>query len=216
MPGDGQVTTASLEKVAALLREGATVVGSRPGDSPSLADVPRQNRRADLLRELWGDDPQPSGSRAVGQGRLVWGRPFADILAADRLPPDFAYDDEAGLVLHAVHRQVADNDVYFVANASQRSGWIDCRFRVSGKTPELWHADTGHREPAALFAQDGPVTRVPLFFEPAGSVFVVFRPGPAGVHATEFRFSANSGAAQTAPLRIVRASVWSAERCGSD
>ena len=137
LPGDGQVTTASLEKVAALLRDGATVVGSRPGDSPSLADAPRQNRRADLLRELWGDDPQPSGSRAVGQGRLLWGRPFADILAADKLPPDFAYDDEAGLVLHAVHRQVADSDVYFVANASQRSGWIDCRFRVSGKTPSF-------------------------------------------------------------------------------
>ncbi len=205
LPHDGQVTTASLEKVAALLREGATIVGSRPGDSPSLADVPRQNGRADLLRELWGDAPQPSGSRAVGQGRLLWGRPFAEILAADQLPPDFAYDDEAGLVLHAVHRQVADNDVYFVANASQRSGWIDCRFRVSNKPPELWQTDAGHREPAVLFSQDGPVTRVPIFFEPAGSVFVVFRPGPTSVHATDLRFSASVGAAQAAPLRIVRA-----------
>ena len=79
---------------------------------------------------------------------------------------------------HTDHRQVADDDVYFVANASPRSGWIDCRFRVSGKTPELWHPDTGHHELAALFAQDGPVTRVPLFFEPAGSVFVVFRKSP--------------------------------------
>jgi hypothetical protein len=108
-------------------------------------------------------------------------------------------------VLHAVHRQVADNDVYFVANASQRSGWIDCRFRVSNRTPELWHADAGRREPAALFSQDGPVTRVPLFLEPAGSVFVVFRPGPASDHATDLRFSSASAAVQAAPLRIVRA-----------
>ena len=49
------------------------------------------------------------------------------------------------------------------------------------------------------------MTRIPLFFEPAGSVFVVFRPGPAGVHATDLRFSATGGAAQAAPLRIVRA-----------
>lgn len=148
----GRMTLKSLEKVAELLRSGATLAGSRPGDSPSLADAPRQNRCADLLRELWGDSPQPSGTRAVGQGRLLWGRPFAEILAADHLPPDFAYDDGAGLVLHAVHRHVGDDDAYFVANASPRSGWVDCRFRVSRKTPELWHPDTGHRELAALFA----------------------------------------------------------------
>ena len=205
LPSDGRMTTRSLDRVARLLRAGATVVGSRPTDSPSLGDAPFENQRDDLLRKLWGDSPPPSGRRAVGKGRLIWGQTFTEILAADRLPPDFAYDDEAGLVLHAVHRQVADNDVYFVANASQRSGWIDCRFRVSNKTPDLWQADTGHRAPAVLFSQDGPVTRVPLFFEPAGSVFVVFRPGPTSVHATDLRFSASVGAAQAAPLRIVRA-----------
>jgi len=45
---------------------------------------------------------------------------------------------------------------------------------VTGKEAELWHADTGTREPASFRIANGRTT-VPLHLEPWGAVFVVFR-----------------------------------------
>jgi hypothetical protein len=46
---------------------------------------------------------------------------------------------------------------------------------VTGRRPEFWQPETGKAEPAAVYEQAGGVTRVPIRFEPGGSVFVVFR-----------------------------------------
>ena len=52
----------------------------------------------------------------------------------------------------------------------------DCTFRVKGKRPEFWHPDTGRIEPVAAYEEVDGRTRIPIWFEPSGSVFVVFRP----------------------------------------
>jgi hypothetical protein len=53
------------------------------------------------------------------------------------------------------------------------------RFRVSGKTPELWWPDSGYMQPAALFRSHDGLTQLSFALEPSGSVFVVFRHAPA-------------------------------------
>jgi hypothetical protein len=64
--------------------------------------------------------------------------------------------------------------LYFVDNRNERDEATEATFRVSGKTPELWHADTGKIEPASYRIENGR-TIVPLNLEPWGTVFVVFR-----------------------------------------
>ncbi len=51
---------------------------------------------------------------------------------------------------------------------------MDASFRVTGKAPELWYAETGKAQPASYNIAGGRTT-VPLHFEPWGTVFVVFR-----------------------------------------
>ena len=51
---------------------------------------------------------------------------------------------------------------------------MEATFRVTGKAPELWHAETGQTEPVS-FRIAGGRTTVPLKLEPWGTVFVVFR-----------------------------------------
>jgi hypothetical protein len=51
---------------------------------------------------------------------------------------------------------------------------VDASFRVTGKTPELWHAETGKAEPVSYDIADGR-TKIPMHLEPWGTVFVVFR-----------------------------------------
>ena len=59
-------------------------------------------------------------------------------------------------------------------NRNDRDETVDASFRVTGKAPELWHAETGKSEPASYKIADGRTT-VPLHLEPWGAVFVVFR-----------------------------------------
>jgi hypothetical protein len=96
--------------------------------------------------------------------------------------PDFDYTKpESNTRLEFVHRRLDDGDVYFVENRSDRSEKVDATFRVSGRAPELWYAETGRTEPASYTIQSDHTT-VPLQLEPWGTVFVVFR-SPASENA---------------------------------
>jgi hypothetical protein len=92
-----------------------------------------------------------------------------------QVAPDFDYtktDSEANLQF--VHRKLSDGDVYFVDNRGDNGQTVEASFRVTGKTPELWHAETGKSEPVSYNIAQGRTT-VPLKLEPWGTVFVVFR-----------------------------------------
>ena len=73
-----------------------------------------------------------------------------------------------------MHRKLADGDVYWVSHRNARAEEVEATFRVQGKAPELWHADTGRVEPASYRTADGRTT-VSLALEPNDAVFVVFR-----------------------------------------
>ena len=60
---------------------------------------------------------------------------------------------------------------------------LEATFRVQGKAPELWHADTGSTEPASYRIANGRTT-VPLRLEPNDAVFVVFRRASAAPSRT--------------------------------
>jgi hypothetical protein len=103
------------------------------------------------------------------------GKDLADVFSALGVPPDFDYTKpEADTRLLFVHRRLADGDLYFVDNRRDRDETVDATFRVTGKEPELWRAETGTSEPATYRIADGRTT-VPLHLEPWGTVFVVFR-----------------------------------------
>ena len=63
-----------------------------------------------------------------------------------------------------------------MASAQKESRLERCRFRVTGKQPELWNAQTGEIKDAAVWKENGDgTTSVPIQFDGEGSVFVVFR-----------------------------------------
>ena len=73
-----------------------------------------------------------------------------------------------------MHRKLADADIYFLDNRNDRDETVDASFRVTGKAPELWYAETGKSAPSSYHIAGGRTT-VPLHLEPWGTVFVVFR-----------------------------------------
>jgi hypothetical protein len=127
-----------------------------------------------LGMEPWGDIEQASPATD----------PIPDVkvlcrwLAGMGVPPDFSYQARnSAQALRYIHKRISDTDVYFVANKNPQSEEALCSFRVQDRRPELWWPDTGRLEPAAVYDQADGCVRVPIRFEPSGSVFVIFRSG---------------------------------------
>lgn len=178
-----------LEKIAELVRAGATVVGPKPLRAPGLKNYPQCDEQVGRLAgELWGEvDGQKVKQRKLGQGRIIWGKTLAEILAADNVTPDVEVKTEGGgrkaeagkgnvPAIDWIHRRDGQTDIYFVCNPLPRPGAAEVVFRISGKEPEIWDAVTGQRW-AADFRHEAGRTVVPMRFAPCQSWFVVFRPG---------------------------------------
>jgi hypothetical protein len=159
-----------LRSIRTLVNEGAVVVGPKPVNTPSLADDAKEFQR--IADELWGAG---TTERTLGKGKVYSGQTLTDALAALKIEPDFHYTKpESDTNILFVHRRLPDGDLYYVDNRNDRDEQVDADFRVTGKAPELWHADTGTIEDAAYSISSGHTT-VPLHLEPWGTVFVVFR-----------------------------------------
>jgi hypothetical protein len=164
-PNSRHMSLAVLRKIRDLVEAGAAVVGPKPIDSPSLADDQAEFRS--IVDRLWG--------QGAGKGKVFGGATVAQALAALQVPPDFEYTrprEDTSLMF--VHRALADGDLYWVVNGNTRVETLEASFRVKGKAPELWHAETGLVEPASYLIANGR-TIVPLRLEPDDAVFVVFR-----------------------------------------
>jgi hypothetical protein len=163
------MTLATLQRIAALVEAGATVVGEAPLASPSLQDDPEAYRQ--LLARLWPGGPDTS----VGKGHVIASHDIETTLARLGLDPDFGYRGASSndAVLF-VHRHMDEGDAYFLDNRQDHALHVEGQFRVTGRVPELWHADSGRIEPLA-YRTEGTTTIVPLDFGPDESAFVVFR-----------------------------------------
>jgi hypothetical protein len=164
-----RMTLPVLRRLAELAECGATIVGDAPESSPGLADDPAEFAR--LVKRLW------SGSTVtrVGAGQVVAGRNVEASLQASGLTPDFAYEGAlADSEVLFVHRRLPDGDVYFLNNRKARQEKITAHFRVSGKAPELWRAETGASTPIS-YRSEGAETVAMIDLGPEDAVFVVFR-----------------------------------------
>jgi hypothetical protein len=165
LPNRDAISLKALRAVRQLALAGATVVGPKPVRSTGLTDSEAEIRT--IAAELWD-----SGK--------VRSTPAREALRQAALAPDF----EAPSGLDYIHRRTANADIYFVRNTGEAERSAEVTFRIDSKAPELWRPDAGRVEPQTVYTETADHrTRVPLHFDPYGSVFVVFR-HPAGRHLT--------------------------------
>lgn len=168
-----------LRKVRDLVLAGATVLGPRPEISAGLSGYPQSDEETRAIaNELWGPPGSAIVDRKVGNGRVLSGMPITEALARIDVPPDFKTLEELppGDVPW-IRRTIGDEDWYFVSNQRNKPLQVTASLRVSGKIPELWHADSGSSEPARAWTVRDGRTEVTLDFAPRGSVFVRFASG---------------------------------------
>lgn len=168
-----RMTLPVLRRIEQLVEAGATVVGRRPLDSPSLADdVLEFSRIAD---RLWGE--AIPGARV---GRVIAGRDLGGALLTLGVEPDFEYrKPHSDSNVMFLHRALDHGELYFITNRKPRAERITATFRVKGFKPQLWRAAGGTREALSYRIENGR-TSVELDLRPNDAFFVVFREPTTG------------------------------------
>jgi hypothetical protein len=152
-----------LKKINELVKAGATVTGIKPTTPLGLSDDANEFNK--LVNETWS-----SSNTKVTEGRSI-----GDVLNAMNVATDFTYTKpQADTKLLYVHRKTNDRDIYWVNSRNSNAQDVEATFRITGKVPELWFAETGKTEPVSYAIADG-VTKVNLHLEPNDAVFVVFK-----------------------------------------
>ena len=196
-----EMRPATLRKLRQLVKGGATLLGVKPEDAPGLVDFPRSRDDVrSLADDLWGSDPEAGRhGRAYGSGKVFWGDHAAAVqgtsgcgvagyLACPRElevlremgeASDFQYgssgrEDSDNMVAY-IHRRNPGADWYFVANQAGRQRKENCRFRITGRRPELWDPVRGFMRDLPEYREEGSQTVVPLEFAAGQSFFLVFR-----------------------------------------
>ncbi len=152
-----------LHKIRDLVKAGATITGIKPEKNASLSD--NQAEFKTIVAEVWSSD-----NKNVFQAQSL-----EQTLAAKNIQADFTYakltnDTE----ILSVHRTLPDREIYWINNRKDRVEAIETSFRVTGKTPEIWHPENGQMEKVSFQIKDGR-TIIPLRLEPNDAIFVIFK-----------------------------------------
>lgn len=146
------MTLPVLKRIKTLVDAGIKVIGEKPEKSPSLADNDAEFQK--LATEIWSK---------------------SNVMTFDKtnLQPDVIISNTKNKILFR-HRQNATQDIYWLDNRSDAATDAEVSFRVSGKVPELWNAQTGKTEKLSYQIKDGR-TIVPLKFDSWDAYFIVFK-----------------------------------------
>jgi len=178
-----------LRSIHALVQQGAVLLGPRPTGSPSLADG--KDAQAEVMKlagDLWGAEDEPVQAHVFGKGKVYAGKSIEEVLFSENTKPDFSWstpenvgedvpyslpgaDSDEDLLF--IHRSDGQREIYFASTQKHHGFDVKATFRITGKTPRLWHPESGETEAVSYSTEHGQ-TIVPLHFDAEGSVFVVF------------------------------------------
>ena len=176
LPDHKTLSLAVLEKLEELLKQGATVIGTKPENLVSLVGSEKEQAQFhELANKIWGEGNSEKGIKNYGKGIVNWGVTAREYLLEKGIQADFKIlENDSKTDFDYIHYKIADSDVYFVTNQTEERKTINAQFRISGLQPELWDALTGEIREAKAFSQSETLTTVPLKLEPFASIFVVF------------------------------------------
>jgi hypothetical protein len=211
LPKRNTISLTSLTKIEQLVRDGATVVGSKPLRSNSMQNYPDCDLEVRAIADrIWGDcDGETVKSRSYGKGQVHWNVPISEVLAGLGVRPDFTVKgiDNAGRKIDYIHRTTGDEDIYFICNSTEETLSFSAGFRIGGqRVPHIWNPEDGSTKPCLQYTSSADSTHIPLTLAPAESAFVVFSaplPGATPKHITKVIHTRPDGTADRIESEIL-------------
>lgn len=169
LPGVERIPLPVFRKLDELARTGGIVVATRrvPAMAPGMAALDTDHQEVRQISQRLFESPSAAGYLVQDEVNEL-GKRLNGLLRPDMTltPPA----PEIGFV----HRSTASEEIYFVANSSNRRHTVKAAFRVAGLQPEWWDPFTGSATPAEAIARAQGTTTVQLDLEPYGSRILVF------------------------------------------
>jgi len=195
LPPEESIDLDVLKKVEKLVKAGLTVIAPRPLKATGLTNYPESDMEVEeIARKMWGKiDGSLVTENEYGKGLVIWGEDVNSVLASMDIRPDFTFiSNETSTEFDYIHRKSEKQDIYFVVNRHSRQGFndfkyrylpdlpdryeqVECKFKVTGKVPELWDPMTGEISKIHIWREEDGYTIIPLHFKPEGSLFIIFR-----------------------------------------
>ena len=122
-----------------MVNAGAIVAGPKPISPTGLNENTKTFNS--LANELWGHNML---FNKYGKGQVFSTSNIARVLEDLQIQPDLKYirpQPETQLLF--VHRQLPEAELYWINSRSNNYEKIEASFRVSGKSVEIWHPETG-------------------------------------------------------------------------
>ena len=173
LPEQEQMPLTVLQKIEALAKAGATVIGPKPTALPGLYNSEEDIKLfQDIADKLWGNvDGKEITENAYGQGTVISGIPAEEVLGKNGTGSDFYFDGTPAL--DYIHRTTKAGEVYFIRNEAEEWAKGKVRFRVTGKYPEFWDPATGIQTRVMEYREENDQTAFQIEMPPHGSIFVV-------------------------------------------
>lgn len=192
-------------KIKELVQNGANIVGAKPTGSITLEEGDAANIEVlSIAQEIWGNlDGLSKTEIKFGDGRVFWRLSMQEVFNRIGLKPDVQFIEQKESIsgkpfvatayqpdgLNATaygaerkgwglmwnHRKNQGEDFYFLSNQEQMRISTKINIRQTGRIPEFWYPDTGITEDVPVWWEENGRTIIPYVFQPAGSVFVMFR-----------------------------------------
>ena len=166
-----------LEKLEGFVKEGLTILGPvAPVKSPSLEGYPECDAKVKAIASrMWNDEELPFAPVVrFGKGKVYKNASIEQIFKEMGIVADFDYDDTE-LPLQFIHRTLGDAEVYFISNQGDKKISFNGKFRITGKTPELWNPLTKEVRDLEEYKTLTSCTQVPMELEAYESSFIIFR-----------------------------------------
>ncbi|MBO9621101.1 MAG: glycoside hydrolase family 2 [Niabella sp.] len=229
LPPEKAISLDVLKKIETLVKEGLILYGPRPKEATGLTRYPQSDAELKSIADrLWSNiDGSTVTEKSSGKGKVIWGRDINEVLTEMKVQPDFSFaGNNPRASFDYIHRNTNDADIYFLSNrfeyrqysdfeyrylpvAPDRYETIEARFRVTGRQPQQWDAMAGTITDIANYREENGSTVIPLYFEPGGSKFIIFKKKTSAerhivrVEKTDIKNS-RATAVQRAPVTFVR------------
>jgi hypothetical protein len=165
LPSVHSIPLATYQKLQAFVQSGGILVATRrtPSIAPGMMNGPAQTPQiTEISHSLFEG----------GKAHFIEDEHSLGTQLASLLTPDFATADHSPAI-GFIHRKLAEGDIYFAANTSNRAVHTTVAARVTGLEVEVWDAFTGASYSLSGSPQQG-VTKIPLDLEPYESRVFMF------------------------------------------
>lgn len=157
-PSAQKMTLGTLHRLLALAKEGVTIAGTAPVESPSLSDS--KSVYEQIVKQL------------KNLPNVHFGKDLGTILQAKRVSPDVRITQNSAEILFQ-HRKNGEKEIYWLNSRSENDNNAHISFRVAGKTPNLWNPETGEITAISYEIKNGR-TQMMYTFKPWDAIFIVF------------------------------------------